>query len=203
MHPDVRIASPIRDMIRIEEARSITTFLDFAPHEGVYKIIIIDDAHMMNVQAQNALLKTIEEPPPNSIHFFITHHRRAILPTIQSRSCVLKAQTPSCQEMSTFRSEEKQASFNFDYTKARGLTDLIAQIKDKEALRDYSKALILELKRIVFENNENKNESKLFELLDYVMLIEKRIKENCNVSVAVTNLYTRIRSLYVGSESKI
>ncbi len=54
--------------------------------EGRYRVTIIDDAHLMNRSAQNALLKTLEEPPPGRILVLITPRPSLLLPTVRSRS---------------------------------------------------------------------------------------------------------------------
>lgn len=58
------------------------------PYSSRYKIYIIPEADMMSVQAQNALLKTIEEPPEYAVLFLLTENAETLLPTIRSR-CVM------------------------------------------------------------------------------------------------------------------
>ena len=59
--------------------------IDVKPYSSPYKVYIIDEAEKMNVQAQNALLKTIEEPPEYGIIMLLTNNLEAMLPTILSR----------------------------------------------------------------------------------------------------------------------
>ena len=58
------------------------------PYESRYKIYIINDAQKMTLQAQNALLKTIEEPPAYAIILLLADNPDSLLPTISSR-CVI------------------------------------------------------------------------------------------------------------------
>ncbi len=211
IHPDIRIITPVKETIRIAEARDIITFLDYAPCEARYKIIVIDDADMMNIQAQNALLKTIEEPPLQTIFFFIAHSKSKIIPTIQSRSCILKAQSPLPQDMPPKNKESRE--YAFDYKQADTLAECISKIKDKENLREYIQHMVIVLKNILFTLNnlsDNKNqaralpigqlkETKLFEVIDYTLSLEKRIKENCNIPLTLTNLHLKLRRLYENS----
>ena len=60
------------------------------PYSSYYKIYIVDEAEKMTVQAQNALLKTIEEPPSYAVILLITTNQEAFLPTILSRCIQLK-----------------------------------------------------------------------------------------------------------------
>lgn len=63
------------------------------PYKGPYKIYIVDEAEKMNAAAQNAILKTIEEPPEYAVIFLLTTNRGAFLDTILSR-CILLATRP-------------------------------------------------------------------------------------------------------------
>lgn len=60
------------------------------PYSSKYKIYIIPEADKMTVQAQNALLKTIEEPPSYAVIFLLTENAEVLLPTIRSRCVMLK-----------------------------------------------------------------------------------------------------------------
>lgn len=75
-------------IIGVEDVRSqINTDIIIRPYDSKYKIYIIDEAEKMNVQAQNAILKTIEEPPEYAIIMLLTTNGMGFLPTILSR-CV-------------------------------------------------------------------------------------------------------------------
>ena len=87
-HPDIiTVTHEKPGSISIDEVREqVVHDVDIKPYCSPYKIYIIPDAEMMTVQAQNALLKTIEEPPEYGIIILLTSNMSAILPTIQSRS---------------------------------------------------------------------------------------------------------------------
>jgi DNA polymerase-3 subunit gamma/tau len=69
----------------IDDIRQINDTLGYATAGGKYKIYIIDEVHMLTKEAFNALLKTLEEPPPNVKFFFATTEPHKVLPTIMSR----------------------------------------------------------------------------------------------------------------------
>ena len=60
------------------------------PYSSKYKIYIIADADLMTVQAQNALLKTLEEPPQYAVIMLLTENAEVLLPTIRSRCVMMK-----------------------------------------------------------------------------------------------------------------
>jgi DNA polymerase-3 subunit delta' len=84
-HPDFAIERPQKGIIRIERIRALGNFFRYAPVEAHYRVIIIDDAHLMNRSAQNALLKTLEEPPPGRILILVTAKPFLLLSTVRSR----------------------------------------------------------------------------------------------------------------------
>ena len=70
----------------IDEIRQLRENVQYAPSEGKYKIYIIDEAHMLTKEAFNALLKTLEEPPPHVIFIFATTELHKMPDTIVSRT---------------------------------------------------------------------------------------------------------------------
>ncbi len=85
IHPDVIVLSPEEKQIRIEEIRTIDDALSFRPFEGRNKVVIVDNAETMNVAAANAFLKTLEEPPEESVIILVSSRPDLLLPTIRSR----------------------------------------------------------------------------------------------------------------------
>lgn len=69
----------------VDEVRSLRESVNYAPMHGKFKIYYIDEVHMLTNQAFNALLKTLEEPPPHVKFIFATTEVHKILPTILSR----------------------------------------------------------------------------------------------------------------------
>ena len=87
-HPDVIYITHEKYEIRVDDIRKgINETIDIKPYSGDYKIYIIDDADRMNAGAQNALLKTLEEPPAYAVILLLTNNKDRLLDTILSR-CV-------------------------------------------------------------------------------------------------------------------
>ncbi len=70
---------------KVEDVHHLREIVRVPPQSGKYKIFIIDEVHMLSKQAFNALLKTLEEPPPHAIFIFATTEPHKVLPTILSR----------------------------------------------------------------------------------------------------------------------
>jgi DNA polymerase-3 subunit gamma/tau len=69
----------------IDEIRGLRERVNYAPGQARYKVYIIDEVHMLTKEASNALLKTLEEPPPSVIFVLATTEIHKVLPTIMSR----------------------------------------------------------------------------------------------------------------------
>lgn len=86
-HPDlmvIRVASGKKE-IGVDRARDLKHFTQLQPMRGKSKIGIVDGAHLLTVAAQNALLKTLEDPPLRSILILVANNPDALLPTVRSR----------------------------------------------------------------------------------------------------------------------
>jgi DNA polymerase III subunit gamma/tau len=70
---------------KVEDVHHLREIVRVPPQSGNYKIFIIDEVHMLSKAAFNALLKTLEEPPPHAIFIFATTEPHKVLPTILSR----------------------------------------------------------------------------------------------------------------------
>jgi DNA polymerase-3 subunit delta' len=84
-HPDFWIMGQEAGSIKIEDVENLQLFLRTKPLESDYKVVLIDNAHELTEQAQNRLLKTIEEPPQYVILLLVTHRPSDLLETIHSR----------------------------------------------------------------------------------------------------------------------
>jgi DNA polymerase III delta' subunit len=91
-HPDIiRVIHERSDVIRVNEIREqLVNTVDIKPYESRYKIYIVADADKMNPQAQNALLKLLEEPPSSACFILAAENAAALLPTVRSRCELLQ-----------------------------------------------------------------------------------------------------------------
>ena len=74
-----------RSSIRVDEVRKLKTFFSLSVSDGGSRVALIDSADDLNINAANALLKTLEEPPKNTVFLLISHNPQSLLPTIKSR----------------------------------------------------------------------------------------------------------------------
>lgn len=105
LHPDVLWVAPHKGQIRLSQVsprkqrggdppphEPIVHWVGYKPYEGSRRVVVVDDAHTMNPAAQNALLKTLEEPPASSALILVSPTLGALLPTVRSRCQTLRLQ---------------------------------------------------------------------------------------------------------------
>lgn len=132
-HPDLLVIERLYDekkgkkqgSVAVEEIRRVTPFLRMkAAYDGGWRVVIVDDADTMTTQAQNAILKILEEPPPRTVLILIAHRPGAMVPTIRSRCRVIPFVPPSQEIFNTLIRREHPALSGGDldtlYAIARG-----------------------------------------------------------------------------------
>ena len=99
-HPDFRWVVPDGAVIKIDQVRALNAFAVQTRQMANRKVAAVFDAHLLNVNAANTLLKTLEEPPPNTHIVLCTPYWSRLLPTIRSRCQYLQvsANTQQAQE---------------------------------------------------------------------------------------------------------
>lgn len=101
-HPDLLVleraveGGKTKKSISVDQARDLPEFFAKSPSQSPYRVAIVDSADDLNLNAANALLKVLEEPPPRGVLFLISHAPGRLLPTIRSR-CRRLAFTPWTQ----------------------------------------------------------------------------------------------------------
>lgn len=116
-HPDIRRVTHEKATIGVDDIRlQLNNDILIRPYKGPYKIYIIEEAEKMTEQAQNAILKTIEEPPDYAVILLLTVNAKLLLPTILSRCILLNLH-------SVARDEIKQLLI-----KHHGISDYMAEI---------------------------------------------------------------------------
>ncbi|MGH1403286.1 MAG: DNA polymerase III subunit delta' [Alphaproteobacteria bacterium] len=95
-------------MLKVEALRKIEPFLRKTSSEGGWRIVIVEDADRMNRNAQNAILKILEEPPSNVLIILIAHRIGALIPTILSRSRVVDFSSLSKEDIKDLLARQGQ-----------------------------------------------------------------------------------------------
>lgn len=105
-HPDVLTIKPAGNLIKISQIRNLCQRLAIKPHEGRLRVVIFQEAGVMNQEAGNALLKILEEPPERTVLILTTRQKSDLLPTIVSRCMHIRFRPVSIETKASRMAEE-------------------------------------------------------------------------------------------------
>lgn len=152
-HPDVKWLNHEKaGSIGVDDVREqINNDVVIKPYSSEYKVYIIDEAEKMTPQAQNGLLKTIEEPPAYAVIIFLTNTLEALLPTIRSRCIIMNLRSVDTKQiqqylMQNYQIPDYQAKICAAY--AQGNTGKAVLMATSERFREMQEFLLRLLKRI-------------------------------------------------------
>lgn len=98
-HPDLIVLDGQEGGIRVDAVRQVAAKVANKPQLGYSKVVLIHEAHQMNTNAANAILKALEEPPAATYFILTTHTSRSLMPTILSRCQRMLLPTPSEEQV--------------------------------------------------------------------------------------------------------
>jgi DNA polymerase III subunit delta' len=143
-HPDVHIIETEGQDIKIESIRQLKREISLKPYEGRRKVFIIDNAHNLNSESSNALLKILEEPPRMSVIILITDKPAKLFKTIISRCRTIK--------FSAFERGKLQKILNKDYSIGEAVSHFLAYFSEGRlgsAVRLSSQDILKEKNRVI------------------------------------------------------
>ena len=163
-HPDIKYITHDKTSISVNDIREqLNNDISIKPYSSEYKIYIIPDANKMTEQAQNALLKTIEEPPVYAIIILLTENCDSLLPTIRSR-CVTLTMNPIEKDKictyleNKFQLEPEQAQIAANY----------CQGNIRKAIRFASSSDFIEMKNQVLKLLKNLDSMDIASIIDTI-----------------------------------
>ena len=221
-NPDFSIIEPDGNSIKIEQIRELQKRIQEKPIISNSKVYIIDNADMMTQEAQNCLLKTLEEPPEYATIILIGSNENLFLPTIKSRCMILHFEPISNENIKKYLQTELAIS-NIDDEMLdifQGSIGKAIELKDKK--EEYEKIIafvenldkkdIIDLYKLAEPIYKSKEE--IFEILDYINILllkkarqnylytdciqivedtKKRLKQNGNYDMCIDNLVFNLK----------
>lgn len=175
--PDIFTISPAKQSISIEEVRNLKKHIFQKPVHLPAKIIIFKKAHKLTIEAQNALLKILEEPPEGAILILESENKENILPTIRSRVIEVKA-------------EKRLKTYDSFYLE-RSLQDLFENLPQIEDYQEWLDNQIAIAHKKIIENSKNSKQTPkpIIQALDACIATKKLVSANVNPTFAIANLY--------------
>lgn len=194
----------------IDEIRDLREKIKFAPTQAVYKVYIIDEVHMLTTEASNALLKTLEEPPPKTVFVLATTEPHKLLPTVVSRcqrfdfkrieKDIIETHLDTICMEEDFTLEPKAREFiasaaSGSLRDALSLLDQVSVFSGNHITEEaVSKLLGTTSGELIFKLSkaiENKDSGELLSIIDYA------ITEGVNISKLIEDLIIHYRNLLI------
>lgn len=186
-HPDFMCMEPDGNRIKIEQIRLLQKKIQEKPILSNRKVYLINDADTMTTEAQNCLLKTLEEPPEFATIILIGSQENAFLTTIKSRCMILHFQAIDDEEMKQYLennygvtnlTQSRLAMFQGSIGKAISLKDKQEEYqKIEKMIEGLARKDLIELTQLAEPLYKAKEE--IFEILEYMnILLLKQAKEN-------------------------
>jgi DNA polymerase-3 subunit delta' len=154
-HPDLNLVAPEEgSVIKVDQVREMVEKNSLTPHVSAIKIYLFVDADSMNIAASNSLLKTLEEPSPNSLIILISSRPDLLSATIRSRCQQIKFNQPSQEqaiEWLTSQSPRTESKTLLNLAQGAPLTALKIDAEDQTAL---SETVFADFGRVIFGKSD-------------------------------------------------
>lgn len=147
-HPDVTVTQAGGASIGIDDIRQLQKEIFIKPYEGKKRVSIILQGEKMTVQAQNSLLKVLEDPPGDGIIAITTTNPAGLLPTILSRCQVLKPETGQNIPDHHLYHQTMVCMMEGDFTRASAAIDLLVRDADR-SVEDFLDYMLLQLRDVL------------------------------------------------------
>ncbi len=187
--PDTLILAADKPSIGIEEVRDLQSFLSRKPTKNPRNVAVIIDAHKLTLPAQNALLKTLEEPPGDSQIYLVTTKPDLLLPTITSR--VESQITPH-----SYRPDEadiKKNSETWNFLLQNQLGKNLAHIDTRSFTRE-SALTFLDHLEYLFHTSLT-NQPKITQIYPLIVQTRKHLNANVNIRLCLDHFVIDICKL--------
>lgn len=186
-NPDFMEIVPDGNVIKIEQIRQMQKKIVESPIIGTKKVYIIDDADLMTIEAQNCLLKTLEEPPEFACIILIGSNETSFLSTIKSRCTILKFENISNKDIEKYLKEKYSLDKIPDsiIEASLGSIEKAELLKDKQELYSSIDEFINNIQNLDLIDTLKKadiiykNQDEIEEILEYInIILLKKAKEN-------------------------
>ena len=142
VHPDLIHVYPDGASIKIEQVRKLILSLTEKPVEGAKKIYILHQAHTMTPQAQNALLKTLEDPIAQSIVILLSNNLKQLIPTVISRCQIQDFSQLEIEPFLSVEHRQKIAGILLHTAKKTGLTEFGERVTELSEIDERAEEIL-------------------------------------------------------------
>ncbi|MGN0244287.1 MAG: ATP-binding protein [Lachnospiraceae bacterium] len=206
-HPDILYLHPEKETsIGVDDIRSqINDSMITKPYQSRYKVYVVENAHKMTAQAQNALLKTLEEPPSYGVIILLTNNAKILLPTIRSRCVILNFDFVDEQRKietdEGYRDLRQHCYSTLDRIPDMSVEDIMAAVKEiaeyKPRIMEYLDCMLCWFRDALVAKEQGENSEISYQKMNKnIMAVEnarERISANVNLELTLQLLLFTIK----------
>ena len=210
MMQDCYELGPDGKSIKVAQIRELQNVINIKPTFSKKSVYIIDDADLMTIEAQNSLLKTLEEPPEYAVIILIVHNERSILSTVKSRCVNIKFNKLSDKDIKKYflkndlNFEDKNINvfkvldgslnnidlIKDDYDELLNLTVFVTNLKENRVINFFQEASVFydnhdKIIRLLEYLNILLFENSYFQLIEIVEKTKNKILMNNNIEMCI------------------
>lgn len=188
-HPDL-LYFPKDSKLGIEQARIIKGHFSLKPYQSKGRAVVLEDASNLTIDAQNALLKTLEELPENALFILGSNSDSSLLPTVVSR-CQIEFLTTNYQSLDFARDRLPTTNYSQDLEKLLKSNigerfDYIEKLKDRKEFLYFLVVYFRELLQDSLTKNptavgKNVNSTQIKNFIEELLQAEKWLAQNVNI----------------------
>lgn len=197
----VLFVAPEKNAIKLEAAHEILNFLSLQRVSSA-RVVIIDQAHLLNLQTANALLKVIEEPPPETYFTLVTSEFSLLLPTLRSRVQTIRF-APQAYAADPELSELRELAARFLDQAGQGRREALdqaqAESKDRENALNFVRLLQRELRERTLKAAAGGKVRTLTDLWQSAYKVELDVLANVDRALLLENFFYRSRTALAAS----
>ena len=176
-HPDFLVVEPEGNTIKVEQIRQMISKIIEKPIISDKKVYIVNDSDKMTEEAQNTLLKTLEEPPENIIIILIAKKEGKILDTIKSRCAKITFQPIEQDKLKEILKKQYQYENISEHllTFFNGSIEKALKVKEKKEIYEQIEKVVLKIKQMskieMLNQKNNIDKEEMINILEYMNLL--------------------------------
>lgn len=192
-YPDIKIfKAEEAKTIKIEEIRNLLNWVHLKPYEGVWKVFIAEDADRLTPAAANALLKTLEEPPSNTIFLLLAESRSHLLETIQSRSFEIRLKSSEPESQSAVQEIKSKVA----QIKNQNWDELLEPYhsREREEVKEFFSDLMHYFRDRIYDSAETQDAGSqgYLDAIQAIYETREALEANVNQKIALSRLSMKL-----------
>lgn len=179
--------------LQIDDVRQLAQDMMMTPYQSDHSTFVILEIDKASLPAQNALLKSLEEPPQHIQIMLTTSRIEKVLPTIQSR-CVIKIFADQSEP-----ANQEDINQIFQQIKKDSFTNLFL-LSEKYKERGEAMKFLDQLTRFLHQRNQEQPQLSYTQALKFLITTQDTLEKNVNVRLALEDLFFRLKTLFASSQ---